>query len=311
MAKKRKIKFSRIIIIAFLISFIIVGACYLLLNNSPKEQEVFDVNDLHINELDYSEAKKLDIDLYSKEYLLIRLNDFKVLYASDNEKVIYPASLTKVLTMDSLLDICKDTNETSYLTSQQWNELIEENASLAGLIPDKDYSINELLYALILPSGGDAAVALNNYASNKGKDLIELMNNKCSELGLLNSHFTNETGLHDDNLYTTLDDYARIVIDTLKNTDAKQVLKTQNYIQDGTVKHSSLKDLFNREDNIIVYGGKTGYTPEAGMNIMTLYEANNRSYLLILANAEGSPYRDGQKHIDDVNRIFEALYLDN
>ena len=288
---------------------IIACGIYLFLSlNKKEEPPEFKVQDLHINELDYSEVKELPIDLHSKEYLLIRLNDFKVEYAKDNDSRIYPASLTKVLTMNSILSICKNTGLTSSYSDEDWDYLVRENASMAGLTPEKAYSVKDLLYALILPSGGDAAIALSNYANNSGYDLVDLMNKRLEELGLTNSHFTNPTGLHDDDLYTTLDDYAKIVIDTLLNKNGKEVLKSMSYLQDGNIKFSSLKPLEDREDNVQVFGGKTGFTLEAGMNIMTLYEVNNRSYLLILANAEGSPYTDGQYHIEDVNKILDFLY---
>lgn len=308
MKKKRRIHLGRIILISVLLAAVIIGSLYLYISLNTKEEEPFDVNSLHINELDYSEAKTLDLDLYSKEYLLIRLNDFKVLYASNNSDLMYPASLTKVLTMNSVLDICDDIKETASYSYVQYDCLIEDNASLAGLKPEKDYTVEELLYGLILPSGGDAAVALENYAANKGHNLIELMNNKCIKLGLVNSHFTNPTGLHNDLLYTTLDDYARIVIDTLNSSEAKKVLKAKEHELDGKTSRSTLYGLFDRDDGIEVCGGKTGYTPEAGMNLMALYKANNRSYLLLLGNAPGSPYRDGSKHLDDANKILESLY---
>ena len=64
----------------------------------------------------------------------------------------------------------------------------------------------------------------------------------------------------------------------------------------------------DREDNVKVYGGKTGYTLEAGMNIMVLYEVDNRSYILLLAGAPGNPGRGEHFHYDDVNSIIEYLY---
>lgn len=308
MSKKRKVKISRIIIILVLLLLIIAGVIFIgfLIKNSKKEEPVFNIEDYHINQVDYSDAKKFELELNSKEYLLMRLNDFKVLYASDNDKRIYPASLTKVLTMDAILDIANPNDKTSY-TQSQWNELVNENASLAGLRVNEEYKVKDVLLSLILPSGGDAAIALENYANSKGYNLVDKMNEKVLDLGLTNSHFTNPTGLHDDRLYTSLDDYARIVIDTLLKDEGKKVLKTMTYTQDDRVMHSSLFSLEQREDNVKVYGGKTGYTLEAGMNIMVLYEVNNRSYLLILANAEGSPYVE-QKHIEDVNNILKFLY---
>lgn len=306
--KKRKLKIFRLLIVLLLLILIIIGILYIFnLANSLKNKETFKASDLNINELDYSFVDKLDIDLYSDDYLLIRLNDFKVLYANNNTKQIYPASLTKVLTMDVVLANCSDINETSSISDLERELLIEENASLAGIDTNTPYTIDELLYGLILPSGADAAKALENYVTNKDLDLVELMNDKCHSLNLKNSNFTNTTGLHDDNLYTTLDDYSKIVIDALQNYEAKKILKTRKININGDNFVSTLTSLMDRDDDILVYGGKTGYTLEAGMNIMVLYEVDNRSYMLILADAQGSPYEQA-KHIEDVNNIFDYLY---
>lgn len=308
--KKRKLKIARLLLILLLLLLITLSIVFLIkLLTAKEEVKQFDSSELHINEIDYSEAKQFNLDLYSKEYLLIRLNDFKVLYSSLSSKTIYPASLTKVLTMDTILSMCEDTNETTSFSSEELDELLEENASLAGIEPNVDYTIEDVLYALVLPSGGDAAKALENYADSKGKNLVEEMNNKCLQLNLSNSHFTNTTGLHDDNLYTSLDDYSKIVIDALLNPKAKEILKTPvKEIRGGLLFKSTLISLIDRKDNVKVYGGKTGYTPEAGMNIVVLYEVNNRSYMLVLANAPGSPYVDGLRSAEDVNMIFDYLY---
>ena len=306
--KKRKVKVFRLLLVILLVLLIVGGIIYLVYLMNDKEEPVFNIDDLHINEIDYSESKELALDLYSKEYLLMRLNDFKVLYAKDIDKIIYPASLTKVLTMDAVLDVCENIEDTSSYSDYELDELIEANASLAGLKTNTEYTIKELLNALILPSGADAAECLSNYVEDKGYDLIDLMNKKCEELKLQNSHFTNPTGLHDDDLYTTLNDYSKIVIDTLLKSDAKHVLKTMEIEQDDKTYKSTLIALADRDDNIEVYGGKTGFTLEAGMNILVLYEVDNRSYMLILANAEGSPYKDGLHHEEDVNLIFDYLY---
>ena len=78
-------------------------------------------------------------------------------------------------------------------------------------------------------------------------------------------------------------------------------------LEDGTHFNSTLKAL-KRDDNIKTYGGKTGFTGEAGENIMILYSCDNRSYMLILANADGNPYLGQNYHFNDVNKIFNYLY---
>ena len=166
MAKRRKVKTVRLLIVLIPLLVLVIGGAFFLRSiiDSQDKQIEFKVEDLNINEIDHSEAKTFDFDLASKSYLLMRLNDFKVLYQKNNDTELYPASLTKVLTMDTILDITSSINETATFSNRQREELIEDNASIAYLEPNEDYTIEELLYALILPSGADAAVSLENYA---------------------------------------------------------------------------------------------------------------------------------------------------
>ena len=311
MAKKRKVKIGRLILVIVLFVIVILLAVFaisLIRNAIKKDEYVFEKENLNINEIDYSEMKELNLDLYSESYLLVRLNDFKVLYGKNINDRIYPASLTKIVTLDTVVSNVKDLNDASSYNEEDYVELIEANASLAGLAINREYSINDLLYALVLPSGADAGRALENYFESKGMDLITEMNNLCKRLELRNSHFTNSAGLHDDELYTSLDDYMKIIIDTLLKDNAKAVLKTfEKELADGSIMKSTLAGLNNRDDGTIIYGGKTGFTGQAGENIMVLFSKDDRSYLLILANAPGNPYEGQLYHMSDVNSILDSM----
>lgn len=308
--RKRKIRYGRLtllIVIAIGLFFLLGFLITKLIDINDSKNKVT-INSLSINDLNYDDMKELDLNLYSNSYMIVRLNDFKVLYGKDIYNQFYPASLAKVMTLDTVISNVSNLDDTSYLTDDDYNLLIEENASLAGLKTGYNYTINDLLYALVLPSGGDSALALENYFSNNGIDLVSLMNEEVSLLHLNNSHFTNTTGLHDSNLYTSLDDYARIVINCLNNTNSKNVLKHTSYtISDGQIMKSTLSSL-NNIDNAIVYGGKTGFTGQAGENIMVLFSTNNRSYLLILQGADGNPYNSGESyHLYDASSIIEYI----
>lgn len=307
MKKKRKFNIIRLIVLIVVFLIIVVLALFVINKLSNKKEHIFNVDDYVNHSLDYRDAKQLDLDLYSDKYMLVRLSDFKVLYAKNEKDKFYPASLTKVLTLDTVLSNTNDLNDTSSFSTDEYNALIEENASLAGLDVNREYTIEELLYALVLPSGADAAKCLENYFYNKGLNLTDLMNAKCKDLNLKNSHFVNTTGLHDDYLYTSLDDYANIVIDTLKNDVAKKVLKTNEKEVAGVTYDSTLKALSIRDDDVHVYGGKTGFTYEAGLNILVLYEVDNRPYMLILANAKTEKLAS-MLNIIDANIIFDYLY---
>ena len=319
MAKKRKLKKGRLAIIVgimILLICLLVFMVSLLINLIKTPKTEFSVEELNINELDYSEMQELDLNLYSNEYMLIRLNDFKVLYGKDLDNKFYPASLTKVMTLDVALDLTEDYSDTSTLSYEQYWELIADDASVAGLYPEKDQTVNDLFYELILPSGADAAVALNNYSVNKtGTDLVTFMQDKVNELGLENSSFSNTTGLDDEHLYTSLNDYAKIVMDVLKNEEGKQVLKTLTYPfnnhlpdVDDTLTHTLIKyiDISDRDDGVEILGGKTGYTPKAGQNVVVLYTYENRSYMLILAGASGESSE--HTNLKDVMTILNYLY---
>ena len=305
MTKRRRINKKHLLIVIvvplIVIGLIVTGIIILIPKNTDTKNEYAVTYDI-----DYSDIDTLDLDLHSKAYLLIRLNDFKALYGEKYNSVIYPASLTKVLAMDTCVNRINDLEDTSYVSQDQYNELIYENASLAGLTPYKEYSIKDLLYYLVLPSGADGAVAISNYFENKGMNLIDEMNKRCEELGLENSHFTNPTGLHNDNMYTTLKDLSLVYIDAIKNDVAKDILKT-TYSEEYRLR-STIYPLANRNDGITIFGGKTGFTDEAHQNIIVFYEANNRSYILLLAGAPGNPGLGEHFHYDDVNLILDYLY---
>ena len=291
-----------------ILSAILASSLFVLINILDKE-EIFD-KEVNINELNYDDMQTLDLDLYSKHYMLVRLNDFKVLYGSGIYEKFYPASLTKIVTLDTVVKYASSLEDTSNISEQDYEELIEENASLAYLQVDSQYSLKDLLYALVLPSGGDAGKALENYFSNNNQNLIDLMNQNMNSIGCTSSNFTNSTGLHNDDLYTTLNDYAKLVIDTLNNSYAKTILKSYSYtLDDGLTVKSTLSSLEGYFDDIEVYGGKTGYTDQAGENIMILYTVNNRSYMLILSGAPGNPYVAGENyHFIDAISVLKYLY---
>lgn len=287
------------IVSTVLILMILVGC------KEVRPMEKFDPS--YINAVDDSEAKTFDFDLHSRGYLLIRLNDFKVLYEKNNSEKIYPASLTKIFTLDTVLAKCEDLQATSSLSNAQLASLIAQDASLANLKASKEYTLEELLYALVLPSGADAAVALENYFISRGWNLLDEMNARCKELGCACSQFKNTTGLHDDEHYTSIDDLLLVSLDCLKYKEGREILESLHYLgSDDLFYHSTVNYVSGY--NVEVLGGKTGFTTVAGQLIMVFYKKDNRSYLLILSNSDGDSYNEQYYHYEDCLNIFRRLY---
>ncbi|MBR5341817.1 MAG: D-alanyl-D-alanine carboxypeptidase [Erysipelotrichaceae bacterium] len=252
--------------------------------------------------------EEFSFPVHSAEYLLVDLSDFYILNGLNTDVKMYPASMTKVLTMDTVLHLADNLDDTSHVTYEQVEDLIREDASLAYIQRDYEYSLRDLLYALVLPSGADGAVALENYFADRGIDLVEEMNKLASELGCTNSHFVNTTGLHDDDHYTCLDDLYLIVMDVMKNEEGRKVMESLKYkMADDTIVYTTIGIQY-RDPDVLVLGGKTGYTPEAGQNIMTFFKNRSKSYLLILGNAYGDYASHQYWHFEDALTVFEQLF---
>ena len=268
--------------------------------------EPFKIDPDKINVMDL-ETETIDEELHSLEYLVIDMSDLDFLYSYNSDLRMYPASLTKLVTLDTVLSLCEDLDAYSYVTYDQVEALIDEDASLAYIQRDYPYTIRDLLYGLILPSGADAALALENYFGSKGIDLVKEMNARMEELGAADTHFVNTTGLHEDDHYTTLDDLYLVVMDLLKSEEARKILNSIDYVmEDGTEVHTTI-GLARRDLDFIVLGGKTGYTPEAGQNIIALCKDKGKSYLIMTGNAYGKYALNQYWHYDDVVKIIKYI----
>lgn len=277
----------------------------ILLLTSCSKNASFDVD--KVNVLKDIDEREFDFDIHATSYYLADMSTFEVLYKHNTENIILPASLTKLFTMDTVLSRIDDLSDTSSISYDDFLYLIAEDSSLAGMYADRDYTIEDLLYALMLPSGGDAALALSNYFDSKGMNLVDEMNQRCKELGCEKSHFTNTIGLHDDNLHTSIQDIYTVVMDLLTFKVGREVLTTLQYTLSDGVRVGSTTRFIDNED-VVLLGGKTGYTPEAGQSIVALYKHNYHSYLLILTNAMGKPSEKQYYHYEDCLKIFENLY---
>lgn len=283
---------------------LILLLCLLLVSCN---KETTNVDYEKINQIDFSNVQELELSLHSNEYMLVDLSEFKVLYGKDYDKQIYPASLTKLMTLDVVLNNVSDLNETSSVSSEQISELIQLDASLAYLKSNYEYSIKDLLYALILPSGADSAKAIENYFDSKDMDILVEIQKQLDKLGCNNTRFVNTTGLHDDDHYTSLNDLLKILLDILSYDEGRKILETIDYeMTDGTTLFSTIKKIAMQECSIL--GGKTGFTDESGQSVMILYRINNHSYVLMLANAiDDRPNRETW-HFDDAIEIINYLY---
>lgn len=259
--------------------------------------------------------EELDIDLNSSNAILVRQSDHQVLLGKQSEEKIYPASMTKIMTVILAIEQLPNLEEYITLDESVFSKLWAENASMAGFLPGEDVRAIDLLYCAILPSGAEACSGLAMQIAGSESEFSELMNQKAEELGLHNTHFTNPFGLFDENHYSTVQDIAILFEYALENETFYDIITCQRYSTAKTNMHPDgitvYSTLFKNITEIgmssqYILGGKTGYTEESGRCLASFALIVGERYILVTA---GAPNTETEQtlHIRDAIRVFESI----
>ena len=248
--------------------------------------------------------------------VLIDCTDNTILAAKDAQAVLYPASITKVMTLLVAIENIHDWNDTFTMTYELLHPLYMQDATIVGFMEDEVVPLTDLLYGAILPSGADATQALAEYVSGSEEAFAELMNKRAEEMGLQNTHFVNASGLHDVNHYTSALDMAIIMREAMKNELCRKVLTTHTYVIDPTEQHPEGIPLANtmigrvranQPDGATVVGGKTGFTNEAGHTMMSLAQGDD-GHEYVFVSLKGA---DKYKATNDAIRAYSMFCAPN
>ena len=245
-------------------------------------------------------TKTLDLELYSENALLIDLESNTVLVQKNADARIYPASMTKVMTVLVAAEHIENWDETFTMTQSIIDPLFLADASMAGFVHGEEVSMTELLYGAVLPSGAEATEALAIVTAGSEEAFAALMNEKAQELGLQDTHFVDASGLHDENHYTTLSDMAIIMQAALDNPHCREVLTSVNHTSPATAQNPEGVAMTNRflyrirpqqTGNVDIQAAKTGYTAQA-MNCCVSYGImeNGRAAICVTAHAWTGDY---------------------
>ena len=245
-------------------------------------------------------TKTLDLELYSENALLIDLESNTVLVQKNADARIYPASMTKVMTVLVAAEHIENWDETFTMTQSIIDPLFLADASMAGFVHGEEVSMTELLYGAVLPSGAEATQALAIVAAGSEEAFAALMNEKAQALGLKDTHFVDASGLHDENHYTTLSDMAIIMQAALDNPHCREVLTSVNHTSPATTQNPEGVAMTNRflyrirpqqTGNVDIQAAKTGYTAQA-MNCCVSYGImeNGRAAICVTAHAWTGDY---------------------
>jgi len=229
------------------------------------------------------------LEIHSKEVIVYDLNDDKIIYEKNSNNKVSIASLTKILTTITAIEMIDDLDKTLIVTENMLKDIYWD-ASVAGIKVGDTLTYRDLLYGAMLPSGADATQTLA--ISLKGNDIsfIYEMNVLANKIGLKNSNFVNTTGLDNNNHYSTAYDIVKLLKYSLKNKTFKEIFGTREYyLKTGLLVEATIKK-YNQKYNYDISrikGSKTGYTDNAKQCLASLIEFNNHEIIIVTLGGEG------------------------
>lgn len=299
-------------------------------NSKPEEsssEEVSEVDDLSsvveepVSNYPVKSANYQDINIKgmtANSAILVDADTNEIVAGYNYEKKVYPASLTKMLTLLVAAENIQDMDATYKFTSDDIDPLIEDNASRAGFEAGETVTMKDLLYSAILVSGADGTTGLANAVAGSEEKFVELMNAKIQELGLTGTKFVNASGLHNKNHYSTVQDIAVITKAAMANETCREVLTATKYTTSKTKQHKDGIELTSivaqriegyyvdcdgdgeADDGISIEGGKTGFTDEAKYTLSTILDDNGHTYICVTTKS-----KDELKAVEDQIAIYE------
>lgn len=275
---------------------------------------VFFVSCVSASAVDYG----CDVSTVSKAVYLENLDTGAVVFVKNADEQRYPASTTKIMTYVIVADNVSDLDGTMVTINEDVMSDMDPESTVMGLKDHigEQYSVRELLYGMMLPSGNDAALVLADYVGGGSiPAFVEKMNAKATELGCANTHFANPHGLFDENHYSTARDMATITKYAATTNSFMEICNTVSYTPTRFTEPITNTNymLSNTEHGGQYYdptvkGVKTGYLDEAGKCLVTTAEKDGFHYLCVALGADYSFEDDINYAMIDTSSLYDWAF---
>lgn len=229
--------------------------------------------------------KKLNI--YSKSYIAYDRTTKQVLFGKNIDTKVPMASTTKIMTAIITIEYGK-LNE--YVIASQNAQNI--TGWQLNLKKGDKILLNDLLYALLLYSANDGAIAIAEHIGGSVEGFCDMMNEKAKQIGALNTNFTSPHGLDNDMHYSTPYDLAIMMDYALNNSTFREIVSTPTY----QISINGYGRMLNNTNKLLrtldgCVGGKTGYTGKAGYCLVNNCKRNNMDIIAVVLGANTTKQR--------------------
>ncbi|MBE7011625.1 MAG: D-alanyl-D-alanine carboxypeptidase [Ruminococcaceae bacterium] len=250
-------------------------------------------------------------DISAVSAILIDARTGYTLYEKNATDKMYPASTTKIITYLVISDAIENGEiglDEMLVYTREMQDAMDPTGSHIELKAGEKMSVDNLIRAMLIASGNDAATLLATSVGGTEKKFVSRMNEKVKELELKNTHFTNAHGLTDEKHYTTAYDLAIAARYAMQDDYFREIVGSQTL----TIPPTNMRDTeryFINTNNLIsplryskyyyekATGIKTGYTSAAGSCLVASAKEKDRELICVILKSETSH--------DDAKAILE------
>lgn len=229
-----------------------------------------------------------------------------ILYNKGMDEIRYPASITKIMTCMLALERTSLDDQVTFTQTV----LSDPNAggTNIGMQAGEVLTMGQCLDVLMVQSANDVATQIAEYVGGSVQAFVDLMNQRAQELGCVNTHFANASGMPDENHYTTAHDMALIFREAIKNETFREIIGKQNVILEPTNLNPE-KRTYSCHHALVAqsapeyyegcFGGKTGVTEAAKNTLVSGVVRNGMTLIAVTLRAEVEQiYQDQIKLFD-------------
>ena len=251
-------------------------------------------------------ATQEELAIQSEAVVLMDALSGTVLYEKNADEILYPASITKIMTV--YLALTHGSADQLLTASASAIDSIDRQSSHIWLDYDEQLTLQDACYAAMMASANDASNVLAEAIGGSQQQFAEMMNQAAAEAGTRSTHFANAHGLPDPDHYTTAYDMAMITRMALENEAFREVFGAVTYEMAPTNKQPEVRyfasgnEMLKKGEYYYEYatGGKIGWTQDAGYTMVTTAEKDGITLIAVVMKAPStkSRYVDTQTLFD-------------
>jgi len=239
-------------------------------------------------------------NIKARTAILIDYHSDEVLFEMEPDAQIYPASMTKIMTVIIAIDLIKKNKlslDDKFTISKNAWRLSQAGYSSMFIMINDQVSVEDLLKGIIIASGNDACVALAEGIAGSEENFAQMMNEKAGEIGMLSTNFTNSSGINDPDNISTVRDIALMSKYLIQNyPDFYELFKEKSFTWDRTggdpIKQGNRNPLLYK--NVGVDGVKTGYLAVEKYSLASSMKKRDRRLIAVASGFDTKNFRSSE-----------------